>query len=509
MDHYIERVVDLLDPSLNRIHNMTVDEARRRVLSAKPEAVREIEGSFALLARDGKTVRMARSLDRPMRYFLAKRAEGPALIVADRIDAIHRQLKAEGLDNQFHPSYTRMVPAHYVIEIQLIGCPDPDPTYTRFFTPQRNALPMDLDEIGRRYVGALADEIAKWLRGISASHSPHPDPLPQGEGTATGSLALPEGYPKDSAPRYSNSEGKFHPFLEERDGVRASQHPNSVFANGEQGGNIVSPIGICFSGGIDSGSVFLVTYHVMRKLGMNPSRLKAFTLNFGDGPDFKQAREFLDRLGLGLFLEPIEADLSSLEVAETIRVLEDYKPLDVECASMGLTLCRGIRERYPDWKYLIDGDGGDENLKDYPIEENPELTIRSVVNNLMLYQEGWGVGRIKHSLTYSGGLSRSYARTYAPAKHFGFEGFSPFTRPDVIEVAEGIPFTTLTDMSVEKLYALKGEIVSRGVKAITGLDMPVFPKRRFQHGAVPKERLRQRLPEEETVLRRQFLAIYQ
>jgi asparagine synthase (glutamine-hydrolysing) len=155
-------------------------------------------------------------------------------------------------------------------------------------------------------------------------------------------------------------------------------------------------------------------------------------------------------------------------------------------------LCRGIRARYPDWKYLVDGDGGDENLKDYPIEENRELTIRSVVNNLMLYQEGWGVGRIKHSLTYSGGLSRSYIRTYAPARHYGFHGFSPFTKSSVIEVAEGIPFTTLSAMSVEKLYALKGEIVSRGLKAVTGLDMPVFPKRRFQHGAVPVARMRER-----------------
>ena len=182
----------------------------------------------------------------------------------------------------------------------------------------------------------------------------------------------------------------------------------------------------------------------MRKLGMSPGRLKAFTLNFGDGPDLHQAREFLDRLGLGLFLEPIDADLSDIDVIETIRVLEDYKPLDVECASMGLSLCRGIRKRYPDWKYLMDGDGGDENLKDYPIEENPELTLRSVVNNLMLYQEGWGVGRIKHSLTYSGGLSRSYARTYAPAKAHGFDGLSPYTRPNVIEVAEAIPFRALT-----------------------------------------------------------------
>lgn len=439
MNQYLERVVDLTDSAANRILNMSLEEARQRLLSGKPEAVREIEGSFAVVARDGKTVRMARSLDRPMRYFLAKRHEGPALIVADRIDAIYEQLKRDGLAEQFHPSYTRMVPAHYVVEIQLVGCPDPDPTYTRFLTPQRDALPADLDGIGRRYIGALADEISQWLKAVDNSRE---------------------------------------------------------------------PIGVAFSGGVDSGAVFLITYHVMRKLGMNPARLKAFTLNFGNGPDFLQAREFLDRLGLGIFLEPVEANLDGLDVAETIRILEDYKPLDVECASMGLALCRGIRARYADWKFLIDGDGGDENLKDYPIEENPELTIRSVVNNLMLYQEGWGVGRVKHSLTYSGGLSRSYVRTYAPAKHFGFEGFSPYTRPNVLAVAEGIPFTSLTDMSVEVLYSLKGEIVSRGVKAITGLDMPVFTKRRFQHGALPVEHLRRRMTGRELEYRKQFHALY-
>ena len=74
MDYYLERVVDLLDPALNRIHNMTEAQARERVLSNNPAAVREIDGSFALLAREGKKVLMARSLDRPMRYFLAKRA---------------------------------------------------------------------------------------------------------------------------------------------------------------------------------------------------------------------------------------------------------------------------------------------------------------------------------------------------------------------------------------------------------------------------------------------------
>jgi asparagine synthase (glutamine-hydrolysing) len=268
------------------------------------------------------------------------------------------------------------------------------------------------------------------------------------------------------------------------------------------------PIGVCFSGGIDSGSVFLTAYHVMVKLGMNPSRLKAFVLDVGDGPDVGQARAFLDSLGLGLFLEPVEVDAASLDVNETIRVVEDYKALDVQSATMAMALCRGIRQRYPAWRYLIDGDGGDENLKDYPIEQNPELTIRSVIHNPMLYQEGWGVGKIKHSLTYSGGLSRSYCRTYAPAHHFGFVGFSPYTQPSVIAVAEGIPFIALTEYEVDRLYALKGEIVSRGVKAVTGLDMPVFSKRRFQHGAVSQETLDSRLPFREAEYRQRFLSLY-
>ncbi len=441
MQQYVNRVVDLLAPDVNQLVNMTVDAARRTVLRGDATAVRAIDGSFAIVAWEGVTVRLARSLDRPMRYFLAKRHEGPALYVADRIDALHEALQRDGLDAQFHPSYTRMVPAHHVVELALVGCPDPDPSYTRFFTPNREDLPPDLDEIGRRYIGALAAEIAKWLGGIQTAR---PD----------------------------------------------------------------APIGVAFSGGIDSGSVFLVVYHVMRTLGLSPSRLKAFVLNLGQGPDLDQARRFLSATGLSLFLEEIEASPEDLDVDETVRVIEDYKPLDVECAAMALRLCRGIRERYPDWRDLADGDGGDENLKDYPIEENPELTIRSVVNNLMLYQEGWGVGRIKHSLTYSGGLSRSCVRTYAPARRYGFRGFSPFTRPAVVEVAEGIPFAGLTQYDVPALYALKGEIVRRGVKALTGVDMPVFPKRRFQHGAVPASVMRSRLGGGEADYRRLFHALY-
>jgi asparagine synthase (glutamine-hydrolysing) len=335
-----------------------------------------------------------------------------------------------------------MVPAHYVVDLALVGCPDPDPTYIRYFTPGTAMLPSDLDEIGRRYVTALADEVRKWL-----------------------------------------------------------QHVERLASRREA-------IGVAFSGGIDSGSVFLVVYHTLLQLGLSPARLKAFVLNLGNGPDVEQAHAFLSAVGLSLFLEEIDARPEDLDLEETIRVLEDYKPLDVECAAMGLRLCRGIRDRYPDWRYLVDGDGGDENLKDYPLEDGAEVTIRSVVDNMMLYQEGWGVGRIKHSLTYSGGLSRSYVRTYAPARQYGFAGFSPYTRPAVIEVAEGIPFASLTKYDVPTLYALKGEVVRRGIAAVTGFDMPVFPKRRFQHGAIPTEVLRTRMGQDEMSCRSVFYRLY-
>jgi asparagine synthase (glutamine-hydrolysing) len=436
---YVERFVNLLKPESNTIFNMTVDEAISRVGSGDPQRVREIDGQFALVHRNGHIIRMARSIGRPMRYFLAKQIDGPCLIVAERIDEIAEWLRNEGLAEQFHPSYTRMVPAHHIQELALVGCPDPSPGCVRFFTPQRNRLSSDLDEIGRAYIGAMQQEVYHWL-----------DQIPSRE-----------------------------------------------------------PIGVLFSGGIDSGAVFLAIYDAMLKRGESPGRLKAFTLSLdSSGEDARQAHEFLSALDLGLFLEVIDVPSSAIDFREAVRVIEDYKPLDVQAAAMGLALCREIRRRYPDWIYLADGDGGDENLKDYPIEENSELTIRSVLNNSLLYHEGWGVNAVKHSLTYSGGQSRGHVRSWAPAAQLGFRGFSPFALPNVIEVSEGIPFIELTDWQHDKLYQLKGEVVRRGIEQITGLTMPVFEKRRFQKGVASDSTFASLFPQNELPYRQAFAELY-
>jgi len=380
----ISRVINLISEESTRPASINEADARRRLLAGDIAGVLDLEGSFALIAQDGERVVLARSLDRPLRYFLAKAVDGPVLIVAERIDAIAAELTRRGWAGQFHPSYTRMVPAHHVTTLRLIGCPDPNPVHRRFFDPPRATLPKDLDLAGRQYIEAVYTELRRWL---------------------------------------------------------SVQDP-------------AAPIGVPFSGGIDSGAILVCLYQLLLNEGASPARLKAFTLSVdGEGDDARQAREFLRRTHLEMLGETIDVDSSALDPLRAVAVIEDYKPLDVDCATVNLALLAGIRERYPDWRLLIDGDGGDENLKDYPIEENSELTIRSVVNNRMLYQEGWGVDSIKHSLTYSGGYSRGCVRSYACAREYGFDGFSPYTRPSVIAVAEAIPFAELTEGSHERLYA--------------------------------------------------------
>ena len=436
----IERMVNLLSPQSNIILNMSTEEAVERVGSGDPQRVREIDGQFALVHKQGTVVRLARSIGRPMRYFLAKKSDGPILVVAERISEIKDFLEQEGISEQFHPTYTRMVPAHYVTELALVGCPDPNPVYTRYLESNRDVLPADLNAIGQAYMGSVANEIQSWLDSI-----------------------------------------------DDRE-----------------------PIGVLFSGGIDSGAILVLTYHLLLQRGQSASRLKAFTLSVdSEGSDVEQASSFLKSMDLDMLLETIDVDSTSLSYQKAIQTIEDYKPLDVQSATMALATVEGIRKRYPDWKYLLDGDGGDENLRDYPIEENSELTIRSVLNNPFFYHEGWGVDKIKHSITYSGGQSRGHVRTYATAAQQGFIGFSPFATPNVIATAEGIPFIELTQWSHEKLYALKGNVTQRGIEAITGMTMPINEKKRFQQGSVSTANFDTVFPTSDLDYRHTFLSQFE
>lgn len=408
----VERFVDLLGPRVSGLAGASAADVQSAVFRADTGALARTGGHFAACAREGHIVRLARTTSTPLRYFVAKMYHGPFLVTSDRIDSIFEWCVSQKIGWQFDPAYTRMVPAHYLLEIEQVGCPDPSPRSTRFFEPEIGSGPDDLDELGERYARAALTALRTWLESV-----------PDGE-----------------------------------------------------------PIAVAYSGGLDSGSVFALARHALTVMGRDPKLLRAFTLDLGGGQDAAQAREALAAIGCEDQLEVVEATPDRLDLPEAISVIEDYHALDVECAAVALLLLGGIRERYPTLRYILDGDGGDENLKSYPLEDS-DLTMSSVLRNPLLYHEGWGIDAIKHSQVYSGGLSRSSVRTYAPARRFGFESFSPYSTRSAIAAALAIPYDRLAGDSAERLYALKAEIVGRGVRAVTEDSIPVFPKRRFQEGA--------------------------
>ncbi|MGH7803168.1 MAG: hypothetical protein ACREQJ_02370, partial [Candidatus Binatia bacterium] len=200
------------------------------------------------------------------------------------------------------------------------------------------------------------------------------------------------------------------------------------------------------------------------------------------------------------------ASPAALDLAGAVRRLEDYRPLDVQCGAAMRAFLAALRERRGDLVHVFDGDGGDESWKSYPLEDS-ELTIKSVLANPLLYHEGWGVSSIKHSLTYSGGLSRGVVRGFAPARELGFRLVSPHTLRPVIAAALAAPLTDLVGDDPEKLYGLKGEVVGAGLRSL-GFDVPIEKKRRFQEGAAAADVFANRLVASRAALRRVFESVY-
>src|SRR5579871_3538821 len=396
MLHGIERLVDLVGIRHSGLTGATAAQVHEAIQAADVETLRGTDGHFAGVARHGQTVRLARTIGCPLRYFVAKMFHGPFLVVSDRIDHLYEWCREQKIGWQFDPMYTRMIPAHYLVEIDQIGCPDPAPRYHRFFEPVDGAGSDDIAEIGAAYVGAAYTALKNWLADIAADET----------------------------------------------------------------------VAVAFSGGIDSTSVLLLARKALMELGRDPGKLRAFTLDLGGGKDAEQAREAVRELGLEAQWEVVRVPAERINLEEAIRVIEDYHPLDVQCAAVALCLLEAVRERYPDLKYLLDGDGGDENMKSYPLEDS-DLTLSSILRNPLLYQEGWGVDAIKHSLTYSGGLSRSYVRTFAPGQRYGFQAFSPYTVRSAIAEAVALPFEQVLHGSIERLYTLKQDVVRAGVQHVT------------------------------------------
>ena len=96
-----------------------------------------------------------------------------AYAVYGSVDISERHRHRFEVNNSYRPmlekagvEFSGLSPDGSLVEIALVGCPDPNPSYTRFFEPERNRLSADLDEISQAYIGTLADECSRWLDQI-------------------------------------------------------------------------------------------------------------------------------------------------------------------------------------------------------------------------------------------------------------------------------------------------------------------------------------------------------
>src|SRR5437879_9888919 len=122
-----ERLVDLVGPREAGLTGAALSDVEGAVRRLDVARLGATDGHFAVVARDGQTVRLARTIGLPLRYFVAKMFHGPFLVVADRIDRLYDYCCEQKIGWQFDPLYTRMAPAHYLVEIDQVGCPDPNP----------------------------------------------------------------------------------------------------------------------------------------------------------------------------------------------------------------------------------------------------------------------------------------------------------------------------------------------------------------------------------------------
>ena len=313
------------------------------------------DGHFAVTARDGQTVRLARTIGMPLRYFVAKMYHGPFLVVADRMDQIFDVVPANsasaGSSIRRTPAWFRRTTSSSSIRsaVRIRRRAITASSSRRSGTGRRIRV-----RPGARYVarGVRRRCSGGWRRCRPTSRSPSRSPA------ASTARRCCSGAARRGARRKPGSHSRVHARPGRRRATR--RRPNGV----------VRALGL---------------ERQWERVDVSPARLRP------------RGRDSPHR-----GLPPARRRVRGRGAVPAAR-----HPRALSAPA-----------------YLLDGDGGDENLKSYPLEDS-DLTLSSILRNPLLYQEGWGVDAIKHSLVYSGGLSRGYVRTYAPAAALGFDAFSP------------------------------------------------------------------------------------
>lgn len=321
----------------------------------------------------------------------------------------------------FDPRYTKMLPALHLLEVKLYAMWDLH--YTPLFPLHKRSdlLPTDLNQIGEQYVKEVKRDVEANI-----------------------------------AQQISNDE----------------------------------EVCIPFSGGADSGLVALAVANA-RKKQQHSGQLILSTLCVDQGgPDINAAETvspLVKQLYPNTIWECIKINSSDIDhqklMYDAFRTIEDYRIRDLECAMAGIVFLDALRKRHSKLTALFDGDGGNEFWQDYPLADEGygRIALEDVHQDPHLFYLGYSIKKLSYSETYSGGLSRGYVRTFNTGRQFGFHGYSPLISGALVALASKIPLAQLAP-TAERLHEIRAEAVKTGSRIVYGIDLPIFPKARFQEG---------------------------
>ena len=182
----------------------------------------------------------------------------------------------------------------------------------------------------------------------------------------------------------------------------------------------------------------------MRKLGMSPAQLKAFILDLGDGPDLQQAHELsrpartwpLSRTHRGRPSRRSTSARPSGSSRTTNRSTSSQRPWRI-------ALCRGIRARYPEWRlpyrrrWRRREPQGLSHRRE-PRAHHPQRHQQSdALPGRLGRRQDQALADLQRRTQP---LLRAHLR--AGALHYGFIGFSPYTRPTSSPSPRAYPSST-------------------------------------------------------------------
>jgi asparagine synthase (glutamine-hydrolysing) len=249
------------------------------------------------------------------------------------------------------------------------------------------------------------------------------------------------------------------------------------------------PISVALSGGADSTVVTTVLLEILRQFGCDNPVLATTLAIDGGGSDLPQAQRIAELLGHrhpNFQFQVAHVNSSDLDFValkhEAALTLEEYHPRDVECGMAEVLLHHGLGFNDDSLlRYAFDGDGGNEIFQDYPREDQGYgmIPLDDVLKDPLLYLLGYERSKLAFNSVFSSGLSRAYTRTFNPARKCGVIPFSPLVDRRLVDFGQRL---LLAQFQPGDLTSLRPEAVRLGIRSIFGLDLPAFPKARFQEG---------------------------